>query len=91
MIFVIKQNQEKIREVICLILNPSCNIRIYHDCEGTIEKSVSRITVWHHEAYRVMTNGDHEGPFFLSYHEACRVMTNGDHEERFFSILTSHE
>ena len=34
-------------------------IRIYHDCEGRIEKSVSRIAVWHHEACQVMTNGDH--------------------------------
>ena len=31
-------------------------IRIHHECEGRIEKSVpSRITVWHHEACRVMT------------------------------------
>ena len=42
-------------------------IRIYHECEGRIEKSVPRITVWHHEACRVMTNGDPEGPIFLSY------------------------
>ena len=33
-------------------------IRIYHECEGGKEKSVPRITVWHHEACRVMTNGD---------------------------------
>ena len=26
------------------------NIRIYNACEGRIEKSVQRITVWHHEA-----------------------------------------
>ena len=32
-----------------------------------IEKSVPRITVWHHEACRVMTNGDHEGRIFLSH------------------------
>ena len=42
-------------------------IRIYHECEGRIEKSVPRITVWHHQACRVMTNGDHEGRIFLSY------------------------
>ena len=24
------------------------NIRIYHECEGGIEKSILRITVWHH-------------------------------------------
>ena len=29
-------------------------IRIYHMCEGRIEKSVLRITVWHHEACRVI-------------------------------------
>ena len=37
-------------------------------CEGGIEKSVPRITDWHHEACRVMTNGDHEGWIFLSNH-----------------------
>ena len=42
-------------------------IRIYHECEGKIEKSVLRIAVWHHEACRVMTNGDPEGRIFLSY------------------------
>ena len=36
------------------------NIRIYHECEGRIEKSVSRIAVRHNEACRVMTNGDPE-------------------------------
>ena len=42
-------------------------IRIYHECEGRIEKSVLRITIWHHKAGRVMTNGDLEGQIFLSY------------------------
>ena len=42
-------------------------IRIYHECEGRIEKSVSRIAVWYHEACRVMTNGNPEGQIFLSY------------------------
>ena len=23
-------------------------IRIYHECEGSIEKSVPKITIWHH-------------------------------------------
>ena len=36
-------------------------IRIYHECAGGIEKYVPRITVWHHEACRVTTNGDPEG------------------------------
>ena len=42
-------------------------IRIYHECEGRIEKSGPRITVCHHEACGVMTNGDPEGRIFLSY------------------------
>ena len=41
-------------------------IRIYHECEGVIDKSVSMITYWHHEACRVMTNGAREGKNFLS-------------------------
>ena len=40
-------------------------IIIYHECESSIEKSVPRITVWHHEACRVMTNGDPKGMFFF--------------------------
>ena len=56
--------------VLCLNLylsyNLCTNIRIYHECEGRIEKSVPRIAVWHHEACRVMTNGDPEGRIFLS-------------------------
>ena len=31
-----------------------------------MEKSIPRITVWHHEACQVMTNGDDEGQIFLS-------------------------
>ena len=42
-------------------------IIIHHECEGRIEKSVPRIAVWHHEACRVMTNGDPEGRIVLSY------------------------
>ena len=42
-------------------------IRIHHEHEGRIENSVPRIAVWHHEAFRVMTNGDPEGRIFLSY------------------------
>ena len=40
------------------------NIRIYHECEGRIEKYVPRITVWHHEACRLMTNCDPRDRFF---------------------------
>ena len=43
------------------------NIRIHHECDGGIEKSVPRITDWHHEACRVMPNGDREGRIFLSH------------------------
>ena len=39
-------------------------IRIYHECDGRIEKSVPRIDVWHHEACRVMPNSDSEGQVF---------------------------
>ena len=46
--------------------NQGQNITIYHEYEGGIEKSVPRITVWHHEVCRVMTNGDHEGRIFLT-------------------------
>ena len=40
------------------------HIRISYDCESRIVKSVLRITVWHHEACRVMANGDPEGRVF---------------------------
>ena len=43
------------------------NIKIHHECESGIEKSVPRITVWHHEACRVMTNYDPEGQIFMSH------------------------
>ena len=55
-------------------------IRIYHECEGRIEKAVLRIAVWHHEACGVMPNGDREGRIFLSYPH----MNNG-----LFSLLTT--
>ena len=56
------------------------NTRIYHECEGRIEKSVLRIAAWHHEACRVMTNGDSAGRIFLSFHHT----NNG-----FFFLLTT--
>ena len=49
--------------------------------EGRIEKSVPRIAVWHHEACRVMTNGDSKGRIFLSYPH----MNNG-----FFFFFAHH-
>ena len=54
-------------------------IRIYHYCEGGIEKPVLRITDWHHEACRVMTNSDLKGQVFLSHSHT----NNG-----FFFLLT---
>ena len=60
--------------------NLAQTIRIYHECEGRIEKSIPRIAVWHHEAWRVMTNGDPEGRIFLSYPHT----SNG-----FFFLLTT--
>ena len=35
-----------------------------YECEGRVENSVLRIAVWHHEACRLMTNGDPEGQIF---------------------------
>ena len=55
------------------------NIRFFHECEGRIEESAPRIIVWHHEACRVMTNGDPGGRIFLSYSHT----NNG-----FFFLLT---
>ena len=55
-------------------------IRINHECEGRIEKSVPRIAVWHHEACRVMTNSDPERQIFLFY-----LQTNN----KFFFMLTT--
>ena len=42
------------------------NIKIYYECEGGNEKSILRITHWHYEACRVMTNDNREGQIFLS-------------------------
>ena len=52
-------------------------IKIHHKCEGRIEKSVPRITDWHHEACRV----DCEGHIFLSHPHR----NNG-----FFFLLTTY-
>ena len=56
------------------------NIRIYHECEGRIEKFGPMIAIWHHEACPVMTNGDSLGRIFLSYPHT----NNG-----FFFLLTT--
>ena len=39
-------------------------IRIHHDREGVIEKSIPKTTVRHHEACQVMSNGDRKGRMF---------------------------
>ena len=41
------------------------SIRVYHMCEAWIEKPIQRVTVWHHEACQMMTNGDPEWGFFF--------------------------
>ena len=46
---------------------PILYLRIYHECEGGIEKSEQRLNVWHHEACWVMANSNQEGCIFLSY------------------------
>ena len=57
---ILKSSYNEIKEQKCL-----CDIiRIHHECEGEIEKSIPRITNSHHEACRVMTNGDREDGFF---------------------------
>ena len=38
------------------MLGAKCFIRIFNCCELLIENSVTRVTVWHHEACRVMPN-----------------------------------
>ena len=45
-------------------------IRIYHECEGTIEKSVARVTCLSSIGSLVMLNGDPEKRIFLSYPHA---------------------
>ena len=74
-------------------------IRIHHECEGGIDKSVLRITDCHHEACRVMTNGDCEGQILLSHPHtnnglfSCSPLSTafyiGKHEKVFQKILNS--
>ena len=45
----------------------SCNIRILHECQVWIDKSVPRVTFWHHEARRVMPNCDPRDRFVYPY------------------------
>ena len=59
-------------------------IRIYHECEDGIEKSVPRITDWHHESCRVMTIGDHEGQIFLSYPHTYNTLNQNENFTLYF-------
>ena len=52
---------------VLFLVKPVIIIKIYHECESRIEKSVPRITDWHHEAGRVMTSSDPEGQIYLSH------------------------
>ena len=47
-------------------------LRIYHECEGRIEKSVLLVTVCHHSASLVMPNGDPQDGLF--YHTLTRII-----------------
>ena len=63
------------------------SIRINHECEGGIEKSVLRITDLHHDACGVMTNGDRKGWMHLrytSYAQRVHVKTTDIHTEETF-------
>ena len=53
--------------------------RFYHECESGIEESAPRISVWHHKAWRVITNGDLEERIFV-----LALYTN----DGFFFLLT---
>ena len=48
---------------------PVCkNISIFHGCMVWIEKSLTRVTDWHHEACRVMLNSILSDGFFYPHH-----------------------
>ena len=47
--------------------NPGNTIRILHECQVLIDKSVPRVTFWHHEARRVMPNCDPRDRFVYPY------------------------
>ena len=42
-------------------------VRILHECQVWIDKSVPRVTFWHHEACRVMPNCDPRDRFVYPY------------------------
>ena len=44
---------EKVGSKLIITIHHECScriIRIYDECEGGLEKSVPRITIWHHKA-----------------------------------------
>ena len=45
----------------------SKKVSTMHECSGGIEKSVARITIWHHEVCREITNRDLKGRIFLPH------------------------
>ena len=53
-----QQTTKKHSKLHILVILEERTIRIHHKCDGWIEKSVPRITDWHHEACRVMTKTD---------------------------------
>ena len=62
-----------------LLLVLSQIIRIFHEYECWIDKSVLRITIWHHKACFVMPIGDPRDHDFLSYQRS---------DDGFFFTLT---
>ena len=48
--------------------------RIYHECKDGIEKSIPRITNWHHKACHVMITSDRQGRLFLSHPHTNNVL-----------------
>ena len=61
----------------CSIKRWSCCIIRINGCEVWIENSIMRVTVWHHEACRVMPN---------SYPEALNFQFAPDNHYRFFFL-----
>ena len=47
-------------------------LRTRHNCDGEIEKSVPRITVWHHKGCGMTTNIDPKGQ--IVYHIPTQIM-----------------
>ena len=59
---------EKRNALIKSLVNVSMeNIRILYECQVWIDKSVPRVTFWHHEARRVMPNCDPRDRFVYPY------------------------